>query len=361
MDVQVGKAILDLKTIQKNYNMKTWITYMFILTIFLINCKQDAKKDDFIENIHTDFVSQDTIAIPDFINYPIDSIDGIVDFGDGVFRNYDYSRKQGEVLFIIVSKIGKTKWKNYIEKKYKNLDYLKTSNHITDSLSKLSLKELSKEFNLWVFFTPKKYLKYTPNLDTQYTPQIPREIFLYQYDPKKDLWNVYSSYKVEGGNDHENKWLNEKIEEISNKLNKNSINDWFGTYLNSDNNNLSSYQDIKNRIGWYEIIIKSDIIVFKNDHSILNELPKYEQQFINTFDFNCNYQIKEDTLILYAKELEEQFTKPVNEEKGTLLLKLYKKNNLFYGISNVIDSAENSEYNTREKSKPPYLFKKFNQ
>ncbi|SDI15657.1 hypothetical protein [Chryseobacterium jejuense] len=142
----------------------------------------------------------------DFINYSIDDLEGITSTGtEGVYRNFDFSYRDGETLFILVPKIGAAQWYSQQASQYKDQD---ADTMIDKKLSQQSFKGLSKEFNIFIFHTPKKYLKHTPNLDAPYTPQIPRTLFVYEYNTTNNSWKTIDYFDIKNDNDEvkANEW-----------------------------------------------------------------------------------------------------------------------------------------------------------
>ncbi|BAP30549.1 hypothetical lipoprotein [Chryseobacterium sp. StRB126] len=151
----------------------------------------------------------------DFINYPIDDLEGITGTGtEGVYRNFDFSYQDGETMFILVPKIGAGKWYSQQINQYKDQD---ADAMIDKKLSQQSFKKLSKEFNIFIFHTPKKYLKHTPNLDAPYTPQTPRTIFLYEYNNTDNSWKTIDHFTLKSEDDEgkANEWRENATSKLS--------------------------------------------------------------------------------------------------------------------------------------------------
>lgn len=203
--------------------MKKTLPFCFILLVTA--CKQSEKS-----NIEKN-ISPKTSTKIDFINYPVDDLEGITGTGDeGVYRNFDFNYKDGETMFILIPKIGAKNWYSQQVTQYQGQD---VDSMIDANLSKQSFKSLSKEFNICIFHTPKKYLKHTPNLDAPYTPKLPRKVFLYQYDSNKNIWNTIDTFAVNNENDEaeENKWR----EKMMSKLNSSDVNQSIVDYVRSKN------------------------------------------------------------------------------------------------------------------------------
>lgn len=151
----------------------------------------------------------------DFINYPVDDLEGITSTGiAGVYRNFDFNYKNGETTFILVPKIGAEKWYTQQKKQYKNQD---ADTMIDKKLNQQSFKELSKEFNIFIFHIPKKYLKHTPDRDAPYTPQTPKTIFLYKYYSYYNSSYIIEDFIIrnEGEEAKANEWRKDRTYKIS--------------------------------------------------------------------------------------------------------------------------------------------------
>lgn len=151
----------------------------------------------------------------DFINYPIDDLEGITSTDTaGVYRNFDFNYLNGETMFILVPKIGAKKWYHQQASQYNDED---ADTMIDKKLSQRSFKDLSKEFTIFIFHTPKKYLKYTPNLDAPYTPQTPRTVFLYEYNNTDKSWKTIDSLTIKNTDDgeKENEWRENATSRLS--------------------------------------------------------------------------------------------------------------------------------------------------
>ena len=65
---------------------------------------------------------------------------------------------------------------------------------IRKEIMSLSIEELNEHFNAVVFIIPKKYLKYTPHLETSYNPKYPYKEDAYVLENGK--WSIRKTYTV---------------------------------------------------------------------------------------------------------------------------------------------------------------------
>jgi len=65
---------------------------------------------------------------------------------------------------------------------------------IRKEIMSLSIEELNQHFNAVVFIIPKKYLKYTPDLETSYNPKYPYKEDAYVLENGK--WSIRKTYTV---------------------------------------------------------------------------------------------------------------------------------------------------------------------
>ena len=65
---------------------------------------------------------------------------------------------------------------------------------IRKEIMSLSIEELNQHFNAVVFIIPKKYLKYTPHLETSYNPKYPYKEDAYVLENGK--WSIRKTYTV---------------------------------------------------------------------------------------------------------------------------------------------------------------------
>jgi len=310
------------------------IIFCFLFFTILINCQKNRKGN----NVNNETkVSQNL----DFINYPIDDLEGITSTQyDGIYRNFDYKYSNGEATFILVPKVGAENWYTQQINKYTNQD---VDAAIERSLNEQSFKKISNDFDIWVFHIPKEFLKYTPNMDAPYTQLIPRKVFLYKYDSSNNSYVTIDIFNVHNESDvlKEDKWrenyINKLASQRKNKLS--NLDQWVGTFINSDDESLKSYDEIKNRIGWYELVISLNEITYHNDNRMESEFPT-EAPGGYVIDYKCDYQISGDTLKLYKKQQNNTGTsKSLNKTAQPVVL-LFKQNNKYYGFSTDIKDSE---------------------
>ena len=65
---------------------------------------------------------------------------------------------------------------------------------VRQEISSLSIEEINKHFNAVIFIIPKKYLKYTPHLETSYNPKYPYKEDAYVLENGK--WSIRKTYTV---------------------------------------------------------------------------------------------------------------------------------------------------------------------
>ena len=65
---------------------------------------------------------------------------------------------------------------------------------IRKEIMSLSIEELNQHFNAVVFIIPKKYLKYTPHLETSYNPKYPYKEDAYVLENGK--WSIIKTYTI---------------------------------------------------------------------------------------------------------------------------------------------------------------------
>lgn len=174
--------------------------YIYIAAVFLATSCNGQEKEKTVSNNSIEISNKEKgVSKINFIDYPIDDLEGITSTQfEGIYRNFDFKYSDGEVTFILIPKMSSEKWYKQQANIYKNRD-LDLS--IETKLNNDSFKNLSKEFEIWVFHTPKKYLKRTPNMDSPYSLLIPRKIFLYQYNSSENKWIETDHFIVNNGSD----------------------------------------------------------------------------------------------------------------------------------------------------------------
>lgn len=287
------------------------LSALIICNIQIISCqkakeevsKSDVKKEKILKSI-------------DFLAYPIDDLEGIATEGhEGVFRNFDFSYRDGEAFFILIPKIGAEKWYAINKNKYSGKGY-EIDTKICKDLNKRGFKELSKDFNIWVLYTDIKYLKKKPKMDSPYSPKIPREINVYFYKDELKKWEIVDNFIIKNENDEgkENKWREGFIDKIVKKSNEsvsksNNENQipvkWQGTYQREFSDKFS---DGTSSFWVYYFIINDDKIIFKADPEIpggdyeYKALEKNNQLgLFDTDTIKTDYTIKEEGGKYYIK------------------------------------------------------------
>lgn len=72
---------------------------------------------------------------------------------------------------------------------------------IRKEIMSLSIEKLNQHFNAVVFIIPKKYLKYTPHLETSYNPKYPYKKDAYVLENGK--WSIRKTYTITSENEQE--------------------------------------------------------------------------------------------------------------------------------------------------------------
>ena len=159
---------------------------------------------------------------------------------DGVFKNCDelFSKDGTSLFFIIIPKAGA---KNWYDKETKNLkgEIFEINNKLTNKIKKIKKEDLSKEFDIWLFYTDKKYTEHV-SMDSPYNFKTPRITDLYFLKSGKNDWQKLESFKINNDKDETkgNEWRSAFIDKIISKSNYNnsasSINNlsnkWIGKY-----------------------------------------------------------------------------------------------------------------------------------
>lgn len=285
-----GLDIIDQIIIQKNYKMKKILILNTLIISVLCNCQNKntevIKGDKIVKIIDSNEINNVTHSK----NLQLDFLKNLEDIcveDDGVFKNCDelFTKDGSSLFFIIVPKIGASKWYLNQTKKIKGEIY-EVNNQLTDQIKKTKKENLIKEFNIWVFYTDKKYTEFV-GLDSPYNFKTPRVVNLYRLILGDTNWEMIDHFDVKNNKDEEKEieWQNSFIDKIiteSNKketiLNKNSIsNKWIGKY-----STYFSYGKIGgDNAGWsLEIEIKENEIKATGDG--------YQVSFIDLLTANEN-------------------------------------------------------------------------
>ena len=79
---------------------------------------------------------------------------------------------------------------------------------IRKEIMSLSIEELNEHFNAVIFIIGKKYLKYTPHLETSYNPKYPYKEDAYVLENGK--WSIRKTYTITSKNEQEINGLQER-------------------------------------------------------------------------------------------------------------------------------------------------------
>lgn len=225
-----GLDIIDQKIIQKNYKMKKGILMIALIIYAITSCQESRKANDNINNSKSTISKKEENQDIDFLK----SVQDICVEDDGVFKNCGelFTKDGASLFFIILPKIGAKKWYDEQTKNLKGEIY-EVNNLLIEKVKKS--KPISDDFDVWVFFTDKKYTKYI-GMDSPYNLKIPRITDLYYLNSTKN-WEKLQSFKVSSEKDDikENEWRTNYIDKIINESNtKNQISKisdkWIGKY-----------------------------------------------------------------------------------------------------------------------------------
>lgn len=320
---------------------------LFIITLLLFSCKDNAQTT----NSHKTTVLKD-------LNF------------DSLLKCSDYTYDEGSFLTADYGCIYNPKAGN----DYGNATiYLipKNKHNITDEqiisensrVNNLSISQYKKEFNIYIFVIDKQDLNYNKSGDPAYYQKSKYEERAYTYNDTISKWILLDSINVlnESQNQKEQTWRNNIISKSNQKKEENisALENWKGIYLNSDDQNITDYKEIKDRIGWYEVKITSNNITYINDSRMESDFPT-ESPGGFSINYNCDYMISGNTIKLYEKmENDSSPPKNINEDGQKLVLELTKKGDKYYATSDDIKESENLINSIRGKTDPPYLFYKF--
>lgn len=209
---------------------------ILLITLIFYSLTSCQKKSNQINNINAKSITnvkiedKKEIQRVDFLK----ELDDICVEDDGVFKNCDelFTKEGSSLFFIIIPKIGA---KNWYTKQTENLkgEIYEVNKILTDKVK--NKKNISDEFDVWIFFTDKKYTEFV-GMDSPYNFKIPRIVDLY-YLKSNNTWEKLESFKVLTEKDEvkENEWrqnyLDKIINESNNKTKLNKISDkWIGNY-----------------------------------------------------------------------------------------------------------------------------------
>ena len=269
--MMVGLDIIDQKITLKNYKMKKKALIIALAISLFSSCKEksiESVKSTSINEITAELSKNSEVVEINFL----ENLDDICVEDDGVFKNCDelFSKDGASLFFIIIPKEGA---KNWYDKQTKNLsgEIFEINNKLTDQIEKIRKEDLSKEFDIWLFYTDKKYTEYV-GMDSPYNYKTPRITELYFLKSGKNDWIKLESFKINNDKDEtkETEWRSTFIDKVISKSNENSIESntsivsrkWIGKY-----STYFSYGKIGgDNAGWIlEIEIKEDEIKATGD------------------------------------------------------------------------------------------------
>lgn len=319
----------------------------FLIGLFLLSCKDNAQTNN----------SQKTTSQKE-LNF------------DKLLKCSDYSYDEDYFLTADYGCIYDPKGNNnfgnviiYLVQKKKQPISDEQISFQTTRVNNLSIAEYKKEFKIYLFLIDKQYLNYA-KADPSYYEKSKYKEEAYTFDDKQNKWILIDSINIlnENQNLNEQTWRKNIVSKSNTKEeNKevSSLENWEGIYINSDNSELSTYQEIKDRIGWYEAKITKNKITYINDSRMESEFPS-EAPGGYSINYDCDYNISGNTLKLYEKN--ESDTSPSKNVSGNgqkTVLVLTKKDNRYYGVSPDIQESENLDNAIRKESNSPYLFHRF--
>lgn len=224
------------------------------------------------------FTSQDFLS----------SLEEICVEDDGVFKNCDelFSEDGSSLFFLIIPKTGAKNWYEAASKNLKGAVYEK-NNALISKIQNIDKSDLSKYFDIWVFYTDKKYTQHV-GMDAAYNIKNPHITDLFYLKSGKNNWEKLESFTVKNDSEtgKELEWkdnfINKAIEESNQKLNEPATgltpisSDWNGKY-----STYFSYGEIGGQnAGWVlEIIISANKITASGDGyqlAFLDELSAKE-------------------------------------------------------------------------------------
>ena len=246
--------------------MKKIILIIGVAITLLTSCKEKSIEVDKTTNKNSITEILDTNKEVVELNF-LEELQEICVEDDGVFKNCDelFSKNGSSLFFIIIPKAGA---KNWFNKESENLkgEIFEINNKLIDKIKKIKKENLSKEFDIWLFYTDKKYTEYV-GMDSPYNYKTPRITDLYFLKSGKNDWQKLESFKINNDKDEikENVWRTTFIDKIIKESNENNIKSsnnilsskWIGKY-----STYFSYGKIGgDNAGWtLEIIINNNQI-----------------------------------------------------------------------------------------------------
>lgn len=172
-----------------------------VLNLQLISCQQNTKTkpvNKFSEKLVTDNFFKEFKTI----------------YGDsGLLQTGNIDIKKGGYEIYLISKEGANNWFDNLNEKGK---YEATLKKINNSQP----KEISKDFDIWVFYTSKDYI--TELEDESLGNKVPSIVRLYYLKAASNKWIEIENYDIKNEDDKIkfNDWKQKKLEELLNNSNK---------------------------------------------------------------------------------------------------------------------------------------------
>lgn len=188
---------------------------------------------------------------------------------NGVFKNCDelFGKDGSSYFFLIIPKDGAQVWYEKVSKDLKGPVYEKNDS-LSAKIQKIDKDNLSKDFDVWVFYTDKKYTKHV-GMDAAYNVINPHTTELYYLRSGKNDWEKLDSIIIKNDSEvqKEIQWrdnfINKAIQQSNQKVKTTAVSSiaapkaWNGKYSAYFN-----YGDIAGQnAGWaLEINISGDKI-----------------------------------------------------------------------------------------------------
>lgn len=192
---------------------------------------------------------------------------------DGVFKNCDelFGKDGSSYFFLIIPKAGAQSWYEAASKDLTGPTYEK-NDALSAKIQKIDKARLSEYFEVWVFYTDKKYTKHV-GMDAAYNVINPHITQLYHLRSGKNNWEKLDSIIIKNDSEVQKEihWRDDFITQATQKSNQKAKTSvvsssvpaaWQGKY-----STYFSYGDIAGQnAGWaLEINITSDKITASGD------------------------------------------------------------------------------------------------
>jgi hypothetical protein len=141
---------------------------------------------------------------------------------DGVFKNCDelFGKDGSSYFFLIIPKAGAQTWYEAASKDLTGATYEK-NNALSAKIQKIDKARLSEDFEVWVFYTDKKYTKHV-SMDAAYNVINPHITQLYHLISGKNNWEQLDSVIVKNDSEvqKEIQWRDDFITQATQKSNQ---------------------------------------------------------------------------------------------------------------------------------------------